>query len=145
MSRAGCIMVKITGMKAHKARLSRIRGPAMIREIGKAIFVASDLLKVEAQISITTGAVSGANHVASTAPNPPNNDTGTLADGIVNQKTGPLTAETSSNADYGAALEFGTSKMAARPYMAPAAEKTRPKAQRLVMAAVKRVVSGGTL
>lgn len=137
--------MRITGAKAHKARLKRIRGPEMVRELGKAIFVASDLLKVEAQISITEGAVSGKNHVPSTAPNPPNNDTGHLANGIENHKTGPLTAETSSNAEYAAAHEFGNSRLPARPYMAPAAAKTRPKAEKLVVAAVKRVVNGGTL
>ena len=137
--------MKISGIKAHKARLKRIRGPEMVREVGKAIYTASDLLKVEAQISITTGAVSGKNHTPSAPGEAPNADTHNLANKIENHKTGPLTAETSSNADYGAALELGTSKMAARPYMAPAAAKTRPKADKLVAAAVKRVVNGGRL
>lgn len=172
-------MVKITGAKAHKARLKRIRSPEMIREVGKAVYVAGDLLTKEAQISITTGAVSGKNHVASDPGDAPNNDTGYLANNIRTVRTGPLTAESSSEAEYAAALEngsereagassrsfagktspygpskakqgpvkieFGDSKTAARPYMSPAATKTRPKAQRLVVAAVKRVVSGGAL
>lgn len=138
-------MARVTGMKAHKARLKRIRGPEMVREVGKAIYVASDLLKVEAQISITTGAASGKNHVPSAPGEPPNADTHNLSDKIENAKTGPLTAETSSNAEYSADLEFGTSKMAERPYMRPAAQKTRPKAQKLVAAAVKKVANGGAL
>lgn len=139
-------MVKINGgMKAHKARLKRIRGPKMKREVGKAIYTASDMLKVDAQISITEGAVSGKNHVPSKPGEPPNADTHFLADNIENSKTGPLTAEVSSNAPYAAALELGTSKMAERPYMRPAAEKTRPEALKLVMKAVKKVVNGGTL
>ena len=137
--------MKITGMKAHKARLKRIRGPQMVREVGKAVYVASDLLKVEAQISITTGAVSGKSHVPSAPGEPPNADTHNLSDKIENAKTGPLTAETSANAEYSAALEFGTSKMAERPYMRPAAQKTRPKARKLVAAAVKKVANGGAL
>lgn len=137
--------MKITGMKAHKARLKRIRSAAMVREVGKAIYTASDLLKVEAQISISAGSVSGKNHVPSTAPNPPNQDTGHLANRIENHMTGPLTAETSSNAEYAAAQEFGNSRLPARPYMQPAADKTRPKAENLVVAAVKRVVNGGAL
>lgn len=172
-------MVKITGQKAHKARLKRIRGAPMRAEVGKAIYVAADMLKVEAQVSITTGAVSGKNHVASDPGEAPNNDTGHLADNIRTYKTGPLTAESSSEAEYSAALEggserkagvtsrsfagktspygpskakqgpvrveFGDSSTAARPFMAPAAAKTRPKAEKLVVAAVKRVVNGGTL
>ncbi|WP_257541030.1 hypothetical protein [Sphingobium sp. CFD-1] len=177
-------MVKISsGMKAHKARLKRIRGPEMVREIGKAIFVASDLLKVEAQISITTGAVSGRNHKPSAPGTPPNAATHHLSDSIENHKTGPLTAETTSNAEYAAIQEFGgtinhpggtpyfmrdgkpvfVSKqgqgafhnlpvtkphqitLPERPYMRPAAQKTRPKARALVVEAVKRVTKGGTL
>jgi len=172
-------MVRITGQKAHAARLKRIRGAAMTREVGKAIYDAADLLTKEAQISITTGAVSGKNHVASDPGEAPNNDTGHLANNIRSIKTGPLTAESSSEAEYAAALEggserkagatsrsfagktspygpskakqgpvkveFGDSSTAARPYMSPAAQKTQPKAQRLVAAAVKRVVNGGTL
>lgn len=137
--------MKVTGAKQHAARLKKIRGAAMVRELGKAIVVASDILKVEAQISITAGAVSGKNHVPSAPGQPPNNDTGYLANNIKNRKTGPLTAEVSSEAEYAAALEFGTSKMAARPYMQPATDKTRPKAVKLIAAAVKRVTAGGTL
>lgn len=172
-------MVKVTGAKAHKARLKRIRGAAMIGEVGKAVYVAGDLLTKEAQISITTGAVSGKNHEASKPGDPPNNDTGYLASHIRTYKTGPLTAESSSEAEYSAALEggserkagvtsrsfagkttpygpskakqgpvrveFGDSSTPARPFMQPAASKTRPKAQKLVIAAVKRVINGGAL
>lgn len=117
----------------------------MVRELGKAIVVASDLLKVEAQISISSGSVSGKNHVPSAPGQPPNNDTGHLANNIKNRKTGPLTAEVSSEAEYAAVLEIGSSKMSARPYMQPAADKTRSKAVKLVAASVKRVTAGGTL
>ena len=137
--------MKITGVKSHKARLKRIRGPAMVREVGKAVLVAADLIKVDAQISITEGSVSGKNHVPSLPGQPPNNDTGHLADNITTARTGLTEAEVSSNAGYSADLEFGTSKMAARPFMQPAAEKNRKKATALVMAAVKKVANGGTL
>ena len=137
--------MKITGAKAHAARLKRIRGAAMTREIGKAVTVAADLIKVDAQISVTEGAVSGRNHVPSAPGLPPNQDTGHLADNITAERTGLTTAEVSSNAEYSAPLEFGTSKMSARPFMQPAADKNRKKATALVMAAVKRVANGGKL
>ena len=41
-----------------------------------------------------------------------------------------LGASVESNADYSAALEFGTSKMSARPFMQPALEENRPKIRR---------------
>lgn len=138
-------MVKIVGQKAHKARLKRIRGPAMAREVGKAVVVAADLIKVDAQISISEGSVSGKGHVPSAPGLPPNQDTGHLADNITARRTGLTEAEVSSNAEYSAALEFGTSRMAARPFMQPATEKNRKKATALVLAAVKRVANGGSL
>ena len=139
-------MVTINGgMKAHKARLRRIRGTAMEREVGKAIYVASDLLNVEAAHSITEGAVSGRGHVPSAPGEPPNADTHMLDRSIHTERETPLKALSVADAPYAAAQEFGTSKMAERPYMRPAAEKTRPKAQKLVVAAVKKVAKGGAL
>ena len=143
-------MVKITGQKAHKARLKRIRGAAMRREVGKAVETAAGLIKSDAQISITTDSASGSNggkhqHVPSLPGEAPNNFTGHLANNIEAKRTGLTEAEVSSNAEYSAALEFGTSRMAARPFMQPAADKNRGKATALVMAAVKRVADGGML
>lgn len=139
--------MRITGAKAHKARLKRLRSPAMVREVGKAVMVAADLIRRDAQISITTGAVSGKNHKPSAPGEAPNNDTGNLASdsNIISERTGLTQAEVSSNAEYSAALEFGTSRMAARPFMQPAANKNRKKATALVTEAVKRVSKGGTL
>ena len=47
-------------------------------------------------------------------------------------KNNGFKAEIISTADYSAALEFGTSKMAARPFMQPSLEENRPKIRRLV-------------
>ena len=67
-------------------------------------------------------------HTASEAGNPPNSDTGYLANNInmVLDNDG-LGGSVESRADYSAHLEFGTSKMAARPFMQPALEENRPK------------------
>ncbi|WP_260923415.1 HK97-gp10 family putative phage morphogenesis protein [Novosphingobium sp. 9] len=48
--------------------------------------------------------------------------------------------EVSSNAPYAAPLEFGTSKMAARPYMEPAKNAKRKAVTQLVRKAVDSVV-----
>ena len=103
------------------------------------------MLATEAAISITTGAVGGKNHVPSSPGEPPNADTGFLDRSIFAEQTGELTAIAGANASYAQALEFGTSKLQPRPFMAPAAEKIRPKAKKLVEAARNRVIRGGTL
>ncbi|MBI1682384.1 HK97-gp10 family putative phage morphogenesis protein [Caulobacter hibisci] len=130
----------MTGAKAHAARLKRIQGEEMVREVGKALFAAGNMIEVEAEISITAGSVSGAGHIPSKPGSPPNRDTGVLDGNIETTLVEPLKVEISSNAPYSAALEFGTSKMAARPYMRPAAQKKKAEAVELVRRAVKKVV-----
>lgn len=131
---------RLIGAKAHTARLKKLSGQAMVREVGKALFAAGEMIQVEAQISITAGAVSGKKHVPSAPGQPPNNDTGTLAGAIETNQTAPLVVEVSSNAPYAGDLEFGTSKMEARPYMAPARDAKRKDVEQLVRRAVDKVV-----
>jgi hypothetical protein len=114
----------------------------MEREVGKALFAAGNLIQVEAQISITAGAVSGKGHVASLPGEPPNQDTGLLGNNIETVQVEPLLVEVSSNAPYSAPLEFGSSRMAARPFMAPARDVKREEATQLVRNAVARAVRG---
>ncbi|WP_066282856.1 HK97-gp10 family putative phage morphogenesis protein, partial [Blastomonas sp. CCH1-A6] len=97
-------------------------------------------IQVEAQLSITQGAVSGKNHVPSKPGEPPNQDTGRLGDNIETVQKGPLLVEVSSNAPYSIPLEFGTSKMAARPFMRPARDKKRAEVVALVERAVSQAV-----
>jgi hypothetical protein len=138
-------VAKVTGQKAHKARLKRLRSPAMRAEVGKAVYAAADYLSTEAALSITNGAVSGAGHIASAPGEPPNADTHDLDRSIHTERESQLLALSVADSDHAVPLEVGTSKMAARPFMGPAAAKTRPKAQRLVQAAVRIVAKGGTL
>jgi HK97 gp10 family phage protein len=55
-------------------------------------------------------------------------------------QTAPLRVEVSSNAPYSAALEYGTSKMAERPFMRPAVKAKRQRVTELVGKAVNIVV-----
>lgn len=110
------------------------------REVSQALFAGGEAIAVEAQISITSGAVSGKKHVPSTPGQPPNQDTGVLGNNIETNQISRFKVEVSSNAPYSAPLEFGTSKMAARPFMAPAANATREYVTKLVDRAVKRGV-----
>ena len=62
-------------------------------------------------------------HTASTPGNPPNSDTGYLANNIAMViDVDGLGASVISRAEYSAPLEFGTSKMEARPFLHPALE-----------------------
>lgn len=67
-------------------------------------------------------------HTASPAGKPPNTDTGYLANNIflVVDADG-MGASVESRAEYSEYLEFGTSKMDARPFMQPALEANRRK------------------
>jgi HK97 gp10 family phage protein len=53
-------------------------------------------------------------------------DTGHLIGSINAQPTGELSAEVAVGAEYAVYHEFGTYKMAARPFFFPAVERVRP-------------------
>jgi len=129
---------RIRGGKAHLARLRKLEKDTT-RFVGKALFAGGESIQVEAQLSITQGAVSGKNHVPSKPGEPPNQDTGVLSGNIETVQKAPLLVEVSSSG-YSAYLEFGTSKMAARPFMRPARDKKRAEVVALVERAVSQAV-----
>lgn len=135
-------MTTIRGAEEHKKRLRKLRGPAMIRPVTRAVFASAQDLAVDAALSITQGAVSGKNHVPSTPGEPPNADTHVLDRNIEAVSTGPLKAETSSNAPYALAQEYGdeSRNLAERPYMRPAAARQRPRAAQRIVDAVNEVI-----
>lgn len=135
-------MARTIGADKHKARLRRMRGPAMVRKVTRALFAVAQDIAVDAATSITAGAVSGKGHVASKPGEPPNADTHVLSNSIEAISTGPLKAETSANAPHAAAQELGSESqnLAERPYMRPAAAKNRGPAARKVAAAVNEVI-----
>lgn len=138
-------MVKITGDKVFSAKLKSIGGSGKERDLGRALFAAGQLIEVEAARLITTGAVSGKGHVPSKPGDPPSNDTGVLARNIETIQIAPLKVEVSSNAPYSAHLEYGTSKMKARPFMGPATARKKDEAIDLVRRAVDHIIAGGSI
>lgn len=73
-------------------------------------------------------------HQASAPGQPPANDTGFLANNIkaeVNQ-TEPMTVELRSLAPYSVHLEYGTTKMAARPFLRPAGWQAGVQGEKIV-------------
>jgi HK97 gp10 family phage protein len=128
------------GLRRHLDRLRRLRGPELVRVAGAAVYEAADDIKAEAFRSISAGSVSGAGHIPSRPGEPPNRDTGDLQTGLKVEQTGPLTAEVRSEAPHAKPLEFGTSAMAARPYMRPARDKNIERAQRRLVEQVNRLI-----
>ena len=102
---------------------------------------AANLVRNTAVESIVQGAKSGVTyrkynprrvHTASAAGEAPASDTGYLVNNIfVNIDADGFGASVESRADYSSFLEFGTTKMAARPFMQPALEENRSKIKRL--------------
>lgn len=127
------------GHKRHIARLKYLSGSGPTRLVGAALFAGAEEIAVEAQISITTGAVSGKGHVPSRPGEPPNADTHQLADNIEAVQTGPLSAEVSSNAPH-ARIEWDWGNVRARPYMRPARDKKKARVVALVEQAMTRAV-----
>jgi hypothetical protein len=128
------------GLREHLRRLQRLSGPEIIRAAGAAVYESADAIRAEAFRSISAGSVSGAGHVASAPGEPPNRDTGELQSKLENVETGPLTAEVRSNAEYAATLEFGSSNVAARPYMRPARDKEFEPSQRRLAQQIERLI-----
>ena len=126
--------------RQFRQRLARITSPESIREIGQALYEAGDAVAVDAAISITTGAVSGKNHVPSSPGEPPNADTGVLDRSIETALVEPLRVEVSANAPYAKVLEKGGAKVEARPFMAPALAKNRRPATARVRKVVQQIL-----
>lgn len=78
-------------------------------------------------------------HRASAPGQPPATDTGRLA-GSIRVEQQRLTADIGTDLIYGKYLEFGTTKMAARPFLVPALEKNREKWRERVAAAIEKGV-----
>ncbi|UOF79248.1 phage protein [Caudoviricetes sp.] len=98
----------------------------------------------EAQKSILRGPKTGrvykrgkGFHQASAPGEAPANDLGFLANNVKAEMTDDLVASTFSLAPYSVHLEYGTRKMAARPFLRPAVEKVKAQAQGVLNAYIK--------
>ena len=65
-------------------------------------------------------------------------DTGFLKNSIQAKQISPLLWEVTVGASYGAFVEFGTVKMAGRPYLTPQIERMRPVFTEVIRQAVER-------
>ena len=139
------INIKVTGLKKAQDALKNLEKDLEqpFREI---ILGCAQLIRGEAIKSIQTGPKSGRiyekynprrTHRSSAPGQAPASDTGNLVSQIKVRQKNPDEVVVESNALYSAFLEFGTSKMLARPFLFPATERSRPK---IVQAVFNRVV-----
>ncbi len=68
-------------------------------------------------------------------------DTGRLRGSIASEEKTPLLFEVGTNVEYAAFIEFGTSKMAAQPYLEPAVESARSKYPDLIKEGIRTEIS----
>lgn len=124
---------------AHAARLKAL-SEGLGKKLTQALYMGGRKIELEAEHSITQGSVSGKFHVPSLPGQPPNRDTGVLDSNIETRIVASgdrPEVHVESKAPYAVPLEFGTKKMAARPYMRPAAQKKSREVARLVGAVVQ--------
>lgn len=104
-------------------------------------------IQAHAQAAIHTGPKTGriyGAHQASAPGEAPATDTGTLAGSIRTERAGgnEIRTDVVVGAEYGAALEFGTSEIEPRPFIGPAVEAVRPSFEHGVAAAMRQGADG---
>lgn len=142
------IRINLNGSKELQAALrnmsDEVRGNVSKAVIGTAMELRRDVVK-----SIQRGPASGRTyqkynprrtHTASAPDQPPMSDTGRLANSITFDKIDDLTASVGSAIAYAAYLEYGTSRMAARPYFRPAVQRIEDKFNDRLEAAIKGAI-----
>ena len=130
------------GRDAHRQRLKKLSGPDLIKAANRVLYVGADMIRAYAHQGISRGSVSGKGHVPSSPGQFPNRDSGILQAHLTSSLTAPLEAEVKSEAPYSAALEFGSSKMEARPFLRPSRDAKAPEIQRLFEVEIDKLVKG---
>lgn len=135
----GGVGVQMEGM-AELVEALRSLGPEAEKALRPAIYVAADKVRAYAQHSIVEGSISGQNHVPSSPGQPPNADTRQLDQSIHVEWADRLVAAVVADAPHAVPLEFGTSTVAERPFMRPAAVAKTPESMELLQRAVGKAL-----
>jgi hypothetical protein len=121
-------------------------GEKAVRAIGDAVQASALEITTDIKKRIQRGPATGRtytrgeiSHQASAPGEAPATDSGTLASSINYSKKAPLTAEIESRLPYATYLEFGTSRIGARPSWVPAVEAGTPKFQLRITTAIARL------
>lgn len=135
--------IKIVGANVHRNRLRRMRAKYMENELVREMYAEGEEIRKEIQDSIRQGSVSGPGHVPSAPGQPPNADTHNLdlsIDVRVPRASGRTSLVVIAQAEYAAALEFGTSRILERPFMRPVMERRRGTLVRAAVRALRSTV-----
>jgi HK97 gp10 family phage protein len=128
------VTIRLEGSEQLQRELRRLSDD-LREEAGKAVLATAVEMRADIVTSIQRGPASGITykksnptrtHTASAPGQPPMSDTGRLANSITFDRVGDLTATVGSALNYAPWLEYGTSRMAARPFFRPAVERMRP-------------------
>ena len=139
------VSIQVKGIKEALSALKNLQNnlEEPFREV---IQGGAQLIRGEAIKSIQSGPKSGRvyekynprrTHKASAPGEAPASDSGNLVRNIRVVQENKDLIKVESNASYSQFLEFGTSKMLARPFLFPATERSRPK---IAQAVFNRVV-----
>ncbi len=142
------INIKVSNLKKAMAQIKTLQKD-LEPDFQEVVKGGAQLIRGEAVKSIQSGAKSGIvyekynprrTHRASAPGQAPASDTGNLVSKITVRQDGKDKTNVESNADYSAFLEYGTSKMEARPFMLPAFEKSKKPIVNAVFNRVKRKI-----
>ena len=121
--------IRYVGLNVHRNRLRRLKSKYLQEPVNAALYAAGEAVRADAQASILDGAILGPGHIPSKPGEPPNADTRNLDLSIdVELSRSRKSVQVTAKAHYAAALEFGTSRVAARPFMGPALRRNRNRA-----------------
>lgn len=126
-------MSRITGRLKRSGATRRVM-PHLRTAVDKAVQTTAFLAANDAKTSVQTGAKTGRiykrgnkTHQASAPGQAPATDTGNLVSKIRAEKIGFAKSDVVAGTNHASDLEFGTSKMAARPFMRPSIDKNKIK------------------
>jgi len=128
------VTISLEGSEQLQRELRRLSDD-LRKEAGNVVLATAVEMRADIVKSIQSGPASGRTyrksnptrtHTASAPGQPPMTDTGRLANSITFDRIGDLTATVGSELIYAPWLEYGTSRMASRPFFRPAVERMRP-------------------
>ena len=126
---ASQLTMEIRGLDEFMRRLDGLSAVTRDETIGTALLAGALVLEGYAKVAIANPPKTGkiykhgkVAHQASAPGEAPATDTGFLVNTIQSKRDG-AEARVDVYSDYAAALEFGSSKMAARPYLRPAMDE----------------------
>jgi HK97 gp10 family phage protein len=142
---------EIGGMDEFLSNLQKLQATTGGAALGQAMMAGGEVLQGAIKISFQgskggrTYKRGGKSHTASAPGEPPAIDYGFLLGSIKGKLTNTTetsaTVEVSADKEYAGRLEFGTGKMAARPFMRPAMDKNKEKITEAVAVTLKRKIN----